>query len=145
MNLTEHFTLSEFTDSQTATRKGISNTPSDMAIDNLQRVAEVLEKVRALFGKPITISSGYRSPALNSAVGGASSSAHLTGLAVDFTVAGMSPRDVARAIAKAGIVVDQIIYEGTWVHIGLSAGTPRNEVLTAHFGDGRTTYTRGIA
>lgn len=145
MKLTEHFTLAEFTDSQTALRKGISNMPSEMAIANLHRVAEVLEQVRALFGKPLVISSGYRSPALNSAVGGASSSAHLTGLAADFTVPGMTPSDTAKAIVKAGIKFDQLIYEGTWVHLGLSAGALRNEVLTAHFGGGSTTYTRGIA
>lgn len=144
MKLTEHFTLAEFTDSQTALRKGISNMPSEMAISNLQRVAETLEQVRALFGKPLVISSGYRSPALNSAVGGASSSAHLTGLAADFTVPGMTPSDTAKAIVKAGIKFDQLIYEGTWVHLGLSAGVPRNEVLTAHFGGGTTRYTRGI-
>lgn len=145
MNLTEHFTLAEFTDSPTALRKGISNLPSDHAIANLQRVAETLEQVRALFGKPLVISSGYRSPALNAAVGGAASSAHLSGLAADFTVPGMTPSDTAKAIVAAGIEFDQLIYEGTWVHIGLSAGKPRNEVLTAHFGGGPATYTRGIS
>lgn len=145
MKLTEHFTLAEFTDSQTALRKGISNLPSEHAIANLQRVADVLEQVRALFGKPLVISSGYRSPALNAAVGGAQSSAHLTGLAADFTVPGMTPSDTAKAIAKAGIKFDQLIYEGTWVHIGLSAGAERNQVLTAHFGGGPVTYTRGIS
>lgn len=146
MNLTEHFTLAEFTDSQTALRKGISNMPSEMAIANLHRVADVLEQVRALFGKPLVISSGYRSPALNSAVGGASSSAHLTGLAADFTVPGMTPRETARAIAKSNIKFDQMIVEfGAWVHIGLSQGPLRQEILTAKRGDsGATVYTKGI-
>ncbi len=145
MKLTEHFTLEEFTDSPTALRKGISNMPNDTTIGNLQRVAETLEKVRALFGMPLVISSGYRSVALNAAVGGAKNSAHLTGLAADFIVPGMTPSDTAKAIVKAGILFDQLIYEGTWVHIGLSDGEPRNEVLTAHFGGGPATYTRGIA
>lgn len=145
MKLTEHFSLAELTDSPTAMRKGISNLPNDTAIGNLQRVAETLELVRALFGKPLVISSGYRSSALNSAVGGSKNSAHLTGLAADFTVPGITPSDTAKAIVKAGIMFDQLIYEGTWVHLGLSVSAPRNEVLTAHFGGGPVTYTRGIA
>lgn len=145
MQLTPHFSLSEFTDSPTALRKGISNLPTESAMINLQRVAETMEKVRNLLGRPVVISSGYRSPALNAAVGGARSSAHLTGLAADFTVPGMTPSEVAKAIANSNIEFDQLIYEGTWVHIGLSVGAPRREVLTAHFGGGPVTYTRGIA
>lgn len=145
MQLTPHFTLQEFTDSPTAIRRAINNTPGDTAIANLKRVAEVLEQVRALFGKPLVISSGYRSPALNASVGGARTSAHLYGLAADFIVPGVTPAETAKAIVRAGIEFDQLIYEGTWVHIGLSAGKPRNEVLTAHFGNGPVTYTRGIA
>lgn len=145
MKFTEHFSLAEFTDSQMALRKGISNMPNDTAIGNLQRLADTLEQVRAVFGKPLVISSGYRSSALNAAVGGAKSSAHLTGLAADFTVLGITPSDTAKAIVKAGIEFDQLIYEGTWVHIGLSVGKPRNEVLTAHFGGGATRYTKGIS
>lgn len=144
MKLTEHFSLAEFTDSPTALRKGISNLPNDTAIGNLQRVAEVLEQVRALFDRPLVISSGYRSSALNAAVGGSRSSAHLTGLAADFIVPGITPSETAKAIAASGIEFDQLIYEGTWVHIGLSVGKARREVLTAHFGGGPATYTRGI-
>jgi len=145
MKLTEHFKLAEFTDSPTALRKGISNLPNDTAIGNIQRVADTLEMVRALFGKPLVISSGYRSSALNAAVGGSRNSAHLTGLAADFIVPGLTPSATAKAIAASGIEFDQLIYEGTWVHIGLSAGKARREVLTAHFGGGPATYTRGIA
>lgn len=145
MKLTEHFTLAELTDSPTAMRKGISNLPNDTVIGNLQRIADTLEQVRALFGKPLVISSGYRSSALNATVGGSKNSAHLTGLAADFTVPGMTPSDTAKAIAASDIAFDQLIYEGTWVHIGLSVGTPRREILTAHFGGGPATYTRGIS
>lgn len=145
MQLTKHFSLAEFTDSPTALRKGISNLPNDTAIGNLQRVAETLEQVRALFDRPLVISSGYRSSALNAAVGGAGNSAHLTGLAADFTVQGMTPSATAKAIVASSIEFDQLIYEGTWVHIGLSVGALRREVLTAHFGGGPATYTRGIA
>jgi len=145
VKLTPHFSLAEFTDSPTALRKGISNLPNDTAIGNLQRVADTLELVRALFDRPLVISSGYRSSALNAAVGGSRNSAHLTGLAADFIVPGVLPSEVAKAIAKSNISFDQVIYEGSWTHLGLAAGVPRREVLTAHFGGGPATYTRGIA
>lgn len=145
MKLTEHFTLEEFTDSQTATRRGIDNSAPPPVVNNLRRVAELLEQVRALVGKPLVVSSGYRSPALNVAIGGARSSAHLTGLAADINAVGMRARELAVAIRDSGLPFDQLIHEGTWVHIGLNSGQPRREVLTAHFGGGATTYTRGIA
>jgi hypothetical protein len=147
--LSPHFTLDELTASQTAVRRGIDNKPTIAIMRNLTRVAETLEKVRALVGKPITISSGYRCSELNREVGGASSSAHVLGLAADINCPGMSPKELARTILAGGIEFDQLIYEGAggggWVHIGLSAGAPRNEVLTAHFGSGQVMYTRGIA
>ena len=135
--LTEHFTLEEFTDSQTAARKGIPNVPPIGSPDraNLQRTAETMEEVRTLLGdKPILISSGYRSPAVNSAVGGSKNSAHMSGLAVDFSCPGYgTPRAVCVALSphmkKLGI--DQLIHEyDTWIHLGLSAGAPRHMALT---------------
>lgn len=144
MQLSPHFTLAELTDSQTATRRGIDNTPTPAVIGNLARVTAVLERVRALVAGPITVSSGYRSPALNRAVGGAPASAHVLGLAADITAPGMAPKRLAQAIRDAGIETDQLIYEGTWVHIGLSAGAPRGQVLTATFAGGRASYTEGI-
>lgn len=144
MRLTEHFTLQEFTDSQIATRRRLDNTPAPRIIDNLKRVAEVLEQVRELIKRPIVVSSGYRSPALNVAVGGASKSAHVQGLAADINAVGMSSRDLAQMIAASPILFDQLIYEGTWVHIGLSEGVPRQQVSTAHFGSAGTTYVAGI-
>lgn len=126
MNLTEHFTFDELTASQIAARQRIDNTAGPAIVENLRRVAGVLEQVRAVVGRPVTISSGYRCPALNTAVGGARDSAHLQGLAADINVSGMAPKDLARAIIAAGIQFDQLIYEGTWVHIGLAAGKLRN-------------------
>jgi zinc D-Ala-D-Ala carboxypeptidase len=144
MNLSEHFTLEELVASQLAARQRIDNRPTAVVIDNLRRVAGVLEQVRTLVGKPVMVSSGYRCPALNKAVGGAPASAHLDGLAADITVPGMTARELAAAIRDSSIVLDQLIYEGTWVHVGLANGKPRRQVLTARFGQGGTTYSQGI-
>lgn len=144
MRLTEHFTLEELTDSQVATRRRIDNTPPPRVIENLRRVAEVLEQVRSLVKRPIVISSGYRSPALNVAVGGARKSAHVNGLAADINAMGVSAKDLAQMIAVSEIEFDQLIHEGTWVHIGLSEGKLRHQISTAHFGSTGTTYVAGI-
>lgn len=134
--LTEHFTLEEFTDSQTAARKGIPNVPPVGSPEraNLQRTAETMEEVRTILGsKPILVSSGYRSPAVNAAVGGSKSSAHMSGLAVDFSCPGFgTPFDICKALQPKlkELQIDQLIWEfGTWVHLGLS-DTPRHMALT---------------
>jgi hypothetical protein len=122
--LTDHFTLEEFTISQTAAREGINNTPDAAALRNLRALAATLERVRSRLGnKPVSISSGYRCPALNSAVGGSKTSAHMQGLAADFIVPSYGTvLQTARAVAEAGIDFDQVIYEyGRWVHLGLPA------------------------
>ena len=88
--MTPHFSLNEFTRSQTASRLGIDNTPPDRVKKNLKLLAEaVLEPVRSHFGKPVRISSGYRSLALNDAVGSKSSSQHTKGEAADFEIPGV--------------------------------------------------------
>lgn len=121
MNLTPHFTLEEMTRSDYAARHGIDNTPSQDVIENLTTVALALEEVRTLLGHPIFVSSGYRGPKVNSAVGGSKTSAHIEGLAADFTCFTYgTPRDVCRAIMGSTIQYDQLIHEfGQWVHIGL--------------------------
>jgi zinc D-Ala-D-Ala carboxypeptidase len=146
--LTTHFSLEELTLSQTAVRRGIDNTPSLEQVKNLKRVAAMLEDVRTLLGeKPVLISSGYRSPGVNAAVGGAKDSRHLLGLAADFTSPPFGPpKDICLKIAASDLPFDQLIYEGTWVHIGLAPnGTPpRKQLLTAHFQNGMTIYTPKI-
>lgn len=135
--LTPHFTLSEMTDSQTAARKGINNVPAMGTPEraNLERTAQTMEEVRTILGdKPILISSGYRSPAVNKAVGGSKNSAHMSGLAVDFSCPGFgTPLQICKALEphmrKLGI--DQLIHEyNTWVHLGLTAGAPRHMAMT---------------
>lgn len=144
MNPTPHFSLAELTASDTAVAKKIDNTPTPAVVVNLTRLAGVLEQVRTLVGAPIKVSSGYRAPALNKAIGGSATSAHVLGLAADISTSALSPKALAWMIFQSEIVFDQLIYEGTWVHIGLSAGKPRHQVLTAKFGPGGTTYVSGI-
>ena len=144
MQLSKNFSLAELVASQVATRKGIDNTPAPAIVANLTRLAVLLEQVRALVGAPIAISSGYRSPALNKAVGGAGNSAHVQGLAADISTAKLAPKALAMLIRQSGLVFDQLIYEGTWVHIGLSTGAPRRQVLTAKFAGGGIIYVAGI-
>lgn len=143
--LTPHFTLEELTASQAASRRGIANTPGQKERYNLDVLACLLEGVRRVAGVPITVSSGYRSPEVNKLVGGAPNSAHVRGLAADINAAGMSPRTLARLIYDSPLQFDQVIFEGTWVHIALAEGPLRREALTAHFdSSGRATYSQGI-
>ena len=144
MNLSPHFSLAELVSSQVATRKGIDNAPAPAIVANLTHLAALLEQVRALVGAPVAISSGYRSPALNKAVGGAANSAHVLGLAADISTAKLAPKALALLIRQSDITFDQLIYEGTWVHIGLSTGVPRRQVLTAKFAGGGVSYVAGI-
>lgn len=141
MQLTPHFTLAELTVSQRAARLGIPNQPDQKALRNLVRMAQTLELVRAALGFPLVVSSGYRSPLLNSKTPGASTtSAHARGLAADFTAPRFgTPFDVCREVMASGIVFDQLIYEyGEWVHIGLAddGAKPRRMVLSKFNGTG---------
>ena len=144
--LSEHFNLNEFTASETATRKGIDNTPPAVVTEKLRMLAATLEQVRSLLGNnSIRISSGYRCLALNRAIGSGDLSAHVLGYAVDFTCPKFgTPKEVANKIAESAIRFDQIIFEQKWVHLSVDTRN-RREVLTAHFGKGKTNYTKGIA
>ena len=142
--LSRHFALEELTFSQTAGRKGIDNKPSLEVIAHLTRLAYCMEQVRALLGGPIRITSGYRSPALNAAIGGSKNSAHMSGFAADFVCPSFgSPIEIVKAIAVSNINFDQCIQEGTWVHISFDPAM-RREVLTAHFHQGEAYYTEGV-
>lgn len=144
MNLSEHFTLEELTESDYAVRHGLDNHPPVDVVANLSRLAMKLEEVRAIVGRPITVSSGYRSPAVNKGVGGTERSQHCEGLAADIKVAGMRPIDVCRAIEAENIDFDQLIHEYGWTHISInqSGKAPRNMCLTIR-GKGMP-YIRGI-
>ena len=134
--LTEHFTIEELTRSEKAASLGIDNTPSAEVVNELQATALMMERVREILGGPIVISSGYRSLALNRAVGSKDTSAHVAGRAVDFTCPSFgTPLEVAQRLStrQALLGFDQLIHEfRRWVHIGRAAEnhTPRGELLT---------------
>ena len=137
MRISPHFTLDEMTISQLAAREGLDNNPPAEARANLQLLCNALEQVRALFGAPVIVSSGYRSPAVNQRIGGALTSKHLQGLAADFTVIEVSPREVVRRISESAIPFDQLILEfDNWVHLAVSRSDPRRQVLTIRKGTG---------
>jgi len=134
--LSPHFTLGELTYSDTANAMGIDNTPDADEVEQLAATADLLEKIReACGGNPVMVSSGYRCPQLNAAVGGATNSAHVWGGAADFTIPAFgSPLDVCHAIEPhlGAWEVDQLIYEISWVHIGRAPEgyAPRCQCLT---------------
>lgn len=148
--LTPHFSLAEMTASATAARRGLNNAPGPDALANLRRTAELLEDVKRLLGNvPVLVSSGYRSPVVNKLIKGSRNSAHMRGLAADFIAPRYgTPLQICKAIEGSALwFYDQLIFEGTWVHIALPpAGVPpRRESLTAVFKPGRpATYLKGL-
>ena len=148
MKLTENFSLVELTKSQTAERKGIDNTPSTEHQENLKRLCEsILQPVRDHFSKVVTISSGYRSPALCEAIGSKSTSQHARGDAADFEIFGVSNKALADYI-DSELHYDQLILEywkesdpnSGWVHCSFSEGNNRKQYLRAYKEDGKTKY-----
>lgn len=125
MRLTPHFRLSELTYSDTAVSLGNKNIPTKEHLANLQELAKTLERVRKVLGNnAIIISSGYRNPEVNKAVGGSPTSDHANGLAADFSCPGYgSVQMVCEAIRDSGIKFDQLIFEQRgsthWAHLGI--------------------------
>ncbi|AXQ48991.1 D-Ala-D-Ala carboxypeptidase family metallohydrolase [Pseudomonas vlassakiae] len=137
MLITPHFALEELIASQFAARKGLDNIPPPEVLDNLHLLCQVLEQVREMFGRPVIVSSGYRSEALNLLVGGAPGSQHVKGLAADFTVRGIDNREVVRQVSESDLAFDQLILEfDRWVHLSVSVAAPRRQVLTIRKGTG---------
>ena len=140
MNLSPNFSLAELTVSEIGARNGWDNTPNASEIANLVRLAEMLEQVRELLGKPIMVNSAFRSKQVNDGVGSRDTSQHRIGCAADIRVPGMNPDEVCRAIIAAKLPYDQIIREfynpeskaGGWTHISVTNTkemTPRNQAL----------------
>ncbi len=146
--LTKNFTLAELIQSDTATRLGLPNIPDPVALSNLRAItAPGLQRIRDLLGQPLLVSSGYRSPPVNKAIGGSATSQHCTGSAIDFRAPAFgTPLEVCRFIVanKTIIGFDQLIWEGTWVHVSFVKTGARGQVLTARFTGGRASYTAGL-
>lgn len=149
MKLTPHFELAEFLRSQAAARSGETLEPPPFVVDNLKRLCvDVLEPLRTSLGQAIVISSGWRPKWLNTAIGGAQNSAHLTGRAADIHVPGMTSAELARFIQRQRLPVDKCIDEfGQWVHVQVSEKPeidPRRQFLTANHVNGQTQYIEGL-
>jgi hypothetical protein len=152
MQLSKNFSLAELTKSQQAERLGIDNTPSQVVIANLKLlVGNILQPVRDHYGRPIIVSSGYRSAELNRAIGGAKTSDHMTGCAADIEIPGISNPTLARYIWD-NLPFTQVILEfytpgipdSGWVHVSYDAKDLRKQVLTATRKDGKTVYLQGL-
>jgi len=135
MNLTEHFTLTEFVRSETAANKHIDNTPTVEVVANLRAMCRnVLEPARVAFGAPIYITSGYRCPALNKAVGGKPTSQHLRGEAADLQVKGVRNLKLLYKVIKDHGVFDQLLYEtnkagAKWIHVSYTQYGNRRQAI----------------
>jgi zinc D-Ala-D-Ala carboxypeptidase len=150
MKISKHLDLVEVTRSETAKRKGISNEPTPEHLENFKLLAEnVFEKMRVHFGVPIRISSGYRSKALNTAIGGSLTSQHCKGEAIDIDMDGSASGVTNKMLydyIKDNLEFDQLIWEfGTdanpdWVHVSYSKVKNRKQKLKAIKSNGKTSY-----
>ena len=142
MRLSKSFTLAELC----VTSVRLDNTPGPKVTESLRALAtDILQPLRDAVGVPVNVTSAYRAPAVNKAVGGAKTSQHVLGEAADIVVAGMSPREVCETIIALNLPFDQLIQEfGRWTHV--SRG-PRNrrQVLTATRSKaGKVSYLVGL-
>ena len=152
MKLSENFTLLELVKSDAALRLGLENTPSQGVINNLRElIVNVLQPIREHYAVPVKVSSGYRSVAVNAAVGGAKTSDHCQGFAADIEVPGVSNFDLAKWI-ESNLKFTQVILEfytmgqpdSGWVHVSYDPKSLRNQAMTAIKKDGKTIYLTGL-
>ena len=148
MNLSDNFSLKELTSSQTAERKGIDNTPSPEHQENLKLLCtHILQPVRDHFERVVSVSSGYRSPELCTAIGSKITSQHAKGQAADFEIYGLSNRELAIWIHE-NLEYDQLILEywkkedpnAGWVHCSYDDRVNRKQYLKAYKENGSTKY-----
>jgi hypothetical protein len=143
--LSPHFTLQEMIFSDYALRNAIDNTPDAETKNALSNLCNgCLEKARALFNEPVIITSGYRSIIVNHGIGGAQNpiSQHTLGEAADFHVMNYANMDVVKLIVANSVLFDQLIFEGTWVHISFTLRHAlRRQVLSADFSTGKAVYS----
>lgn len=144
----KYFTLQEFVNSETAKKKKIDNTPSEEIKRHIEEIIPILDNLREDWGSPIIVSSGYRCPKLNKAVGGASNSSHLSGYAADLVpkngYTDMFFQFVINWFKTLNIPFDQIIdeYSGKshWVHIGYKHNDGVQRGLIMRYKNGKYTY-----
>lgn len=125
-----NFSITELCQSNKAKELGIKNIPTDTAtMDNLLNlICDLLQPLRNKLGRPIIVTSGYRNPQVNKAVGGKDNSQHKTGQAADIIVRGMHPDELVNFIVKSGLEYDQLIQEyGQWTHISYNKGKNRKQ------------------
>ena len=133
----KYFTIDELCRSETAKKKGIDNTPSEVIKENIEAlVLNVLDPLREAFGKPIIVNSGYRSTLLNNAVGGANNSQHTRGEAADITAEDANENFELFEMIRTTLPFDQLIWEkGTrtypeWIHVSFKReGRNRKQIL----------------
>jgi hypothetical protein len=151
MKLSANFTVDELCKSEVAIRRSIDNTPTETVISNLQAlVLNVLQPIRNSLG-PITINSGYRSPAVNVAVGGSPTSDHCLGMAADIEIAGYDNKMLAKFIEQ-NFKFTQLILEfyedgqpsSGWVHVSFDPNDLKCQCLRAVKQNGKTVYLKGI-
>jgi hypothetical protein len=149
MRISDHITYKEATRSNTATRRGIDNTPGDYEISNMIGVAKnIFEPLREWVGGPIKINSFYRCVDLNSAIGGSSRSQHCEGRAIDIDdVFGHKTNAEMFHYIKDNLNFDKLIWEfgddknPDWVHVSyISNDENRGRVMVAERVDGKTKY-----
>lgn len=151
MQLSKNFSLQELTKSQQGTRLGINNTPSDTVINNLQGlVNSILQPLRDMLKKPISISSGYRSFELNTAIGGSRTSEHCFGYAADIEVPGIDNKqlfDIIKKNFKFTQLILEFYQEGIpdsgWVHVSMNPTNLKNQSLLAVKQNNKTVYLPG--
>lgn len=130
VRITKNFTLEELYASDTARSKGINNHPTTEAIGNLTRLAYcLLQPLRDLLGKPIIITSGYRSKELNRVIGGVATSQHTLGEAADLYCPSLSIEALYQFVKDSNLEYDQLIQEGTWLHLSYRKGHNREQCL----------------
>lgn len=152
MKLSENFTLSELTKSETALRRGLDNEPTQDVIAALQTLAvNVLQPIREHYGRSVKVNSGYRSPEVNASVGGSKTSDHCKGQAADIEIVGVANADLAKYIEDK-LQFTQLILEfytqgvpdSGWVHVSYDPNNLKKQVMTAVRRDGKTVYLPGL-
>lgn len=141
MQLSKNLTLAE----ACVTNTGIINEPNEQAIVNLKAVAEkVFQKCRDHFGKPLKVNSGFRCSAVNRAVGGASTSQHITGQALDLDFGNAADNKALFDYIRLNLVFDQVINEDNyaWVHVSYNGAHNRREVLVMSKVNGKAVYKK---